>query len=399
MAGSVLTSTATCTAYRAVCGGKPDAPGVQAPVTGRVLAERVGWLADLVRGMADEVIGARWSDADLAELAGGVGPEGRRLPGNGWMALRRLGWGAVPPAGVVVSDRVRRIAEEEAARILRLACHRRATVAALLATWPADPSARTADEWSALRAALPDATDSATIRSRTRQITGYVHGHGRLPADLCELEGQPAVARQVSLAAADRQQVAVDRVDDSMVRVWSQLPMCPAPASYRDWVWHAFDVVLPAVVPAGVKVCTPTLRPGDGKVRVDLPWQTPHTPPRLDGHTRALGVDWGVNTLLTATVADLDQDGTVVVQGRPLRFDATGVSAKLVRLRRHREHLNTKADHLARLRDGRPTHHPAAAALNTKLALLQAAHTAVCARIRHLNKALAWSSARWLVDQ
>jgi hypothetical protein len=41
-------------------------------------------------------------------------------------------------------------------------------------------------------------------------------------------------------------------------------------------------------------------------------------------------------------VADLDQDGSVVVDGRPLRFDATGVSAKLVRLRRHREHLKTK---------------------------------------------------------
>ncbi|WP_319459638.1 zinc ribbon domain-containing protein [Micromonospora sp. RTP1Z1] len=368
-------------------------------MTGRVLAERVGWLADLVRGMADEVIVARWSDAHLAELAGGVGPDGRRLPGNGWMALRRLGWGAVPPAGVVVSDRVRRIAEEEAARVLRLACHRRGTVAALLATWPADPSARTDDEWSALRAALPEGTDSATIRSRTRQITGYIDVHGGLPADLCELEGPPAVARQVSLAAADRQQVAVDRVGDRVVRVWSQLPMCAAPASYRDWVWHAFDVALPPIVPAEVKVCTPTLRPGDGKVRVDLPWQTPHTPPRLDGHTRALGVDWGVNTLLTATVADLDQDGTVVVQGRPLRFDATGVSAKLVRLRRHREHLNTKVDQLTRLRDGRPAHVPAEAALTAKLALLEAEHSAVCARIRHLNKALAWSAARWLVDQ
>uniref|UniRef100_UPI00190764AC hypothetical protein n=1 Tax=Micromonospora coerulea TaxID=47856 RepID=UPI00190764AC len=64
----------------------------------------------------------------------------------------------------------------------------------------------------------------------------------------------------------------------------------------------------------------------------------------------------------------------------------------------HREHLHTKADHLSRLRDGRPTHNPAAAALNAKLALLQAEHSAVCARIRHLNKALAWSSARWLVD-
>ncbi|WP_346116241.1 hypothetical protein [Micromonospora coerulea] len=67
----MLTSTATCTAYRAVCGGKPDAPGVQAPVAGRVLAVRVGWLAGLVRGMADAVIAAHWSDADLAVLAGG----------------------------------------------------------------------------------------------------------------------------------------------------------------------------------------------------------------------------------------------------------------------------------------------------------------------------------------
>ncbi|PWR13797.1 transposase [Micromonospora sicca] len=360
-----------------------------------MFADRVGWLADLVRGMADGVIVAHWSDADLAVFGGGVGADGRRLPSSGWMALRRLGWGAVAPAGVVVSDRVRRIAEEEAARALRLACHRRQVVAALLATWPDDPFARTGEEWSALRAQLSEGTDNATIRNRTRQIAGYMDMHGRLPADLCELEGQPAVARQVSLAAADRQQVVVDRVDDRVVRLWSQLPVCAAPASYRDWVWHAVDVVLPAPVPAGVKVCTPTLRPGDGKVRVDLPWQTPHTPPPVDGHTRALGVDWGVNTLLTATVADLDQAGSVLVEGRPLRFDATGVSAKLVRLRRHREHLHTKADHLSRLRDGRPAHAPA---LNAKLVVLEAEHSAVCARIRHLNKALAWSAARWLVD-
>ena len=396
MAGAWLTSTATCTAYRAVCGGTPDAPGAQRPVAGRVFAERVGWLADLVRGMADQVIAARWSDADLAVLADGVGRDGRRLPASGWMALRRLGWGAVAAAGVVVSDRVRRIAEEEAARALRLGCHRRAVVAALLATWPADPFARTDGEWSALRAALPEGTDNATIRNRTRQITAYVGVHGRLPGGLCELEGPPVVARQVSLAAADRQQVVVDRVDDRMIRVWSQLPTCAAPVSYRDWLWHAFDVALPASVPAGVKVCSPTLRPRDGRVRVDLPWQTPHTPAPVDGHTRGLGVDWGVNTLLTATVADLDQGGSVVVDGRPLRFDATGVSAKLVRLRRHREHVKTKADHLTRLRDGRPAQ--ADPVLTGKLARLEAEHAAVCARIRHLNHALAWSAARWLVD-
>ncbi|WP_199723153.1 hypothetical protein, partial [Micromonospora sp. CV4] len=100
------------------------------------------------------------------------------------------------------------------------------------------------------------------------------------------MEGPPTVARQVSLAAADRQQVVVDPADGRTVRVWSQLPTCAAPASYRDWAWHAFDVVLPPTVPGGVKVCTPTLRPHDGKVRVDLPWQTPHAPGPVQGHTR-----------------------------------------------------------------------------------------------------------------
>ncbi|RLQ03134.1 transposase, partial [Micromonospora sp. CV4] len=136
------------------------------------------------------------------------------------------------------------------------------------------------------RAALPEGTDNAAIRNRTRQITAYVGAHGRLPAGLCEVEGPPTVARQVSLAAADRQQVVVDPADGRTVRVWSQLPTCAAPASYRDWAWHAFDVVLPPTVPGGVKVCTPTLRPHDGKVRVDLPWQTPHAPGPVQGHTR-----------------------------------------------------------------------------------------------------------------
>jgi hypothetical protein len=109
-----------------------------------------------------------------------------------------------------------------------------------------------------------------------------------------------------------------------------------------------------------------------------------------------LGVDWGVNTLLCATVADLEQDGRVNADGRPLRYDAAGVSAKLVRLRRHREHLHTKLEHLVRLRDGRPE--SIDPALTAKIAVLTRQHAAVCDRIRHLNKSLSWSAARWLVD-
>jgi hypothetical protein len=72
------------------------------------------------------------------------------------------------------------------------------------------------------------------------------------------------------------------------------------------------------------------------------------------------------------------------------------VSAKLVRLRRHRERLKTKLEHLIRLRDGRAG--TADLALAGKIAKLQGEHAAVCNRIRNLNKALAWSAARWLVD-
>ncbi|HET8681659.1 MAG TPA: transposase, partial [Micromonosporaceae bacterium] len=296
------------------------------------------------------------------------------------------------------SDRVRRIAEEEAARALRLAAYRRSVTAALLATWPADPSNRTDKQWSALRAALGEGVDNATIRNRTRQIAAFAAKHDRLPADLCELEDPPAVARQVSLAATDRQQVLLDRVDESTVRVRTQLPLTAAPASYRDWAWHTLQVRLPPTVPAGAAVCTPTLRPRKDKVRVDLPWQIPHTTPALVGHTRALGVDWGLNTLLTATVADLDTHSEVTTDGRALRFDATGVAAKLVRLRRTREKLKTKIDHLLRLRDGRPATAAAEPGLVGKLGRLQVEHAAVCARIRHLNNSLAWSAARWLVD-
>ncbi|GAA5196328.1 hypothetical protein GCM10023322_64990 [Rugosimonospora acidiphila] len=369
------------------------------PVTGRVVAQRVGWLADLVSVMADRVVVGHWADADLVRLAGGVGPDGRVLPGKGWMALRRLGWYAVAPVGVVVSDRVRRVAEEEAARALRLATSRRQVVAALLSSWPQDPSRRTDREWSVLRGLLPDGVDNATIRNRTRQIVGWLTSHGRLPADLCELETTPRVARQVSLAAADRQRVRVQRLDDRTVRVWVQLPVCPLPGSYRDWVWHALVVRLPPTVPATAAVCTPTLRPTVDGVRVDLPWQVPHVPAKLAGHTRAVGVDWGLNTLLNGTLADLnDPDSCALAAvGGPLRFDATGVSSKLVRLRRHREQLNTKVDRLTRLVDRRA---PAAAPdpVSAKLGRLRVEHEAVCARIRHLNQALAWSAARWLVD-
>jgi hypothetical protein len=134
---AVLTSTATCTAFRAA----DETTGEV--INARVLTKRVGFLVALIRAMTTSVVAARWNDGDLGRLGEGAGPDGRTLPSKGWMALRRLGWGAGMPDGVYVSDRVRRAAEEAAARALWLAVHRHLLLQAILAVWPADPRRRT----------------------------------------------------------------------------------------------------------------------------------------------------------------------------------------------------------------------------------------------------------------
>jgi Putative transposase DNA-binding domain len=395
----LFTATATCTAGAAeAVSGTPEKPRRQVPVNRRGLVARAEYLTALVQQTATGLLAGLWSEECLDVLAAGVDATGRKLPSKGWMALRRLGWNVTAPSGVRLPDRAARAAEEEVARALRLTLHRRAVVTVLVDTWPADPTRRTAQEWALLRTRLPAGTDRATIRNRTRQVFAFTTEHGRLPSGFTELEAPPQVAGQVLLAAADRQLVRLERASASQARLWVQLPTTPAPESYADWVWHDITVTLPPTVPATATLCTPTLRVRDGKVRVDLPFQTPLVEAPLTGHRRAIAADWGYHTLLTGVVAETGPDGTVVSYGRPLRFDAAGVSRKLDRLRLHRERLKTKISHLERLATG---HRPAGLdpASAAKLDLLTLEHTRVCARIRHLGHALAWAGARWLVDQ
>jgi Putative transposase DNA-binding domain len=395
---AVVTATATCTAFRAV-----DETTSQV-VTAHMLVERVGFLAALSRTMSTSVVAAHWNDGDLGRLGSGVGPDGRTLPAKGWMALRRLGWHAAAPEGVYVSDRVRRVAEEAAARELRRAVHRRAVVQAILASWPADPRRRTDTEWAALFRRLPAGVAGTELRNRTRQVCTFQTEHdGRLPACLTELEHPPAAtSAHTPLAAADKQLVTIDRSspDTAVLRV--QLPLIPHPATRGDWVWHTIGFRLPRHVPADADLCVPTLRIISGRVRVDLPWRCEFPTVGRIGHSVALGLDWGLNTLLTGTVGKLAKTSSgcrVVADGRRLRFDATGVSSKLNRLRRNREAVAARRDHYARLLDGLPATSPDRATLTAKHAALEAEHQRICARIRGLNHALAWAAARWAVDQ
>ncbi|MDP4503327.1 zinc ribbon domain-containing protein [Nonomuraea turcica] len=451
---AVIVATATCSGYRAVL----EATGQV--VAGPVLAERVVWLAALTQTLTAGIVADRWNARDLDLLAAGVGPDGRVLPAKGWMAVRRLGWGCAAPVtggevtggevtggevtgtvaggGVYVSDRVRRCAEEQAARMLRAVLHRRGIVAAILATWPENPRRRSEVEWKALRAALPDGVTPAELRNRTRQVSAVLARTGVLPGDITEVEEPPRVAAQAVLAAADKQLVTLTRATvtggtgptggagggargggggGAVLRV--QLPLKAAPTSRKDWAWHAIAFTLPPTVPGEAKLCTPTVRVAGGTVRVDVPFQTPVPAAPATGHTVALGLDWGLNTLLTGAVARL-RDDRVVSDGRMLRYDATAVSAKLHRLRGQREYLAAKREHCAALlsgldatdtRETGDTRDTADAgdgsdggdarrvAVQRRHRVLQVEHERVCARIRRLDHALAWSAARWAVDQ
>ena len=361
-------------------------------LTSAQVTQRVGWLGALASGMTARLLAERWNPADLGLLAAGVGGDGRKLPSSGWMALRRLGWKATPPGGVYASDRVSRIAGEHAARLLRVALYRDGVIAGVLASWPADPARRSPDEWAACWAAVPAGTTRVEVRNRSRQVAAYRREHDALPTSITELEAPPVVAPMLLLAAADKQQVTFERVSGGGAVLRLQLPDRPEPRTSRDRSWVALPVRIAPHIPAGSLLHTPTLRTRAGRVLVDVPFSQLAPPVKRTGHAVALGVDWGLNTILTVVVGTLDAAAVVRTNGRPCSFDAKGVQAKIARLRRQRQTLAAKTDQYAALSPGLG---PVTARHGRLLA--EAGH--VGDRQRRLSDTLARAGARWAVGQ
>ncbi|MFE9656531.1 zinc ribbon domain-containing protein [Micromonospora sp. NPDC006431] len=363
-----------------------------------VLVQRVGWCADLVAGMVGALISGHWNTADVEVLARGVDAGGRKLPSNAWMALRRLGWTAPTPEGVKVNDRIARMAQEQAGRALRSVKWRADVTAGVLATWPAAPRHRTHAEWEHVRASIPGGRHlpSSLIKGRTRQVVKFRAGHGRLPVDVFELEGVPKVPRMLLLAACDKQQATIERSETNPGRVLLrlQLPTRPDPEAYRDWTWVECPIILPPTVPPGAVLHLPTLRVAGATVYADLAYSHPVPKGRRAGHSVALGVDWGVNTLLSAGALRLHADGRITALGAGAQFRAAGVLAKQHRLRRLSERLYAKVDQYQRLAGGDERHQ-----LVGKHAVLRDEIRHVSERRQNLNNALAWAAARWAVDQ
>jgi hypothetical protein len=328
-------------------------------LSARVVAERVSWCAGLVKGMAAGLVAAHWDAGSLRALASGRDALGRPLPPQAWMAVRRLGWPAAAPNGVRVNDRVTRMAQELAGRLLRSALWRDALATAVTATWPACPDERTPEEWDAVRAAVSggECLPSAVIRARTRQVTRFLAAHGRLPAGVAKLEEPPRVPAVLALAACDKQAV-IERHEAGPARALLrvQLPLRPDPRSHRDWAWVALPLSLPPTVPAAAVLHLPTLHARGGRVLAGTAFT--HAVPRAQrtGHTIALGLDWGLNTLLSAGAVRLGPDGTIAALGAGAQYRANGVLAKAGRLRRQGEQLHGKLDQYEKLTAGREDH-------------------------------------------
>ena len=367
-------------------------------LTAAAVAERVSWCAALVQGMAARLVAGHWNPADLKSLASGRDAAGRPLPAMAWMALRRLGWGTAPPEGVTVNDRIIRMAQEQAGRTLRSACWRDGLTRAVAGTWPADPARRTGEEWDAVRAAAPggEHLPSPVIRARTRQAARFLEDQGRLPAGVTELEAPPRVPGMLILAACDRREASIGRHEAGPRRALLrlQLPVRPGPRSYRDWSWVAVPLALPPTVPAAAVLHLPALRVAGGRILADLAFTCPVPRAKRAGHTVALGIDWGLNTLLSAGACRLNPDGSITALGAGAQYRANGVLAKASRLRRQGEALQAKLDRCQRLTADDGTY-----SLTAKAEVLTDEARRVADRRSHLNDALAWSAARWAADQ
>jgi hypothetical protein len=369
-----------------------------------VVAERVRWCTDLVAAMVTDVLAAHGNAPDVARLASGVDAGDQPLPSNAWTALRRLGWTARPAEGIKVNDRIVRMAQEQAGRTLRSAHWRADVVAGILTTWPADPQRRTPPEWDAVREAIGggDGLPGSVIKGRTRQILRFLKAEGRLPGDVFELEGEPRVAKTLLLAACDAQQATLtrDEANPRAALLRLQLPTRPDPRGYTHWSWVALPLHLPSTVPAQGALHLPTLRFVDDRLVADVAFS--HAVPRAAraGHTVALGVDWGLSTLLSAGAVRMDAAGCLHAPGSGAQFRAAGVLAKQHRLRRLSERLYPKAEHHRRLIDGRARRQLSVDdTLTTRHAALVEELRRVSARRSNLNDALAAAAARWAVDQ
>ena len=205
--------------------------------TGEVLdaaqvVQRVTWLVHIVGEIGQAVVDAAWTDTGLARY-------GANKVTSAHDRVKRTFGPTLLPADLVACDRTKRMAREEAGRVLKVAVHQRAIVHALQTD-----------------TALPAGTTTAEKRNLSRLVRKNPN-----TIDFCALVATPPhlSGRIAPLGAVDAQFADVPTVQqDGDCWVWTlrtKLPLVARPRSAHDWAWHVLVVHLP---PPGWPRLSPT---------------------------------------------------------------------------------------------------------------------------------------------
>jgi predicted RNA-binding Zn-ribbon protein involved in translation (DUF1610 family) len=221
----------------------------------------------------------------------------------------------------------------------------------------------------------PDADDASfvALQNVVEQCCNHFLRHDRFPASYEELQPIPLLASGLLSYAGDdgaelgqAYRLALD-LEAVAVRFRFRCP-----DTQGNWAWRPGETIialperLRARLQAGAELLAPTLREvvaasGRRYAVLDLALALPamHPLPAWGDVERALGVDWGVHTLLTATaVAAADGDEKSQQMGRPFFLDTGGFDGRQARTRRQIDQLNKKVRRFEQERDALPEEHP-----------------------------------------
>jgi putative transposase len=291
-------------------------------------------------------------------------------------------------------DRQWRCEAEQAGRILRAQAERKMQFALILPVLsqgmirPNTEKKRAGKNRKAIQQALADLREEHSdggsgveLQSLIEQCCNFYLKHGCFPDTYEELQAIPVLSVGILPYAGDdggeKGQAYHLRIDlegrcayfafrfpdetGCWARTWREPEMrmtLPDPVVERLQAGAALAPILREIrEPAGMRYAVL-----DFMVEVPVPEQA-----RLEHVQYVLGWDWGVRTLVTATVLDLD--GTQVAP--PLFLDCGGFDGQQAHTRRHIDRLKSKAAKLGARRDRFPAGDPRREPAIGKLAVLQ----------------------------
>jgi hypothetical protein len=362
-----------------------------------VLAQRLRWLAEIVKTQAQERIFEVWTAQAVLALP--------KTPSHAYVAMLEtydpLPW---PPQNFHASQRVLRMVEELAGRSLR-SVGRSLSILEALVNFES----------------LPNDVTEVERRNLWRSVKNYYDKYGVSPENVYDLISCPDFSAgyyTCPLDAADDQQVKL-----AGHRLSILLPTCEFPTK-KDWAWHSMALNLPAYAldryAQGI-ICKPSLRvtPTDIYFLVPLDLEVPELlagrVAQIDAQAalidladqgrqekaesvvedfKTFGLDWGERRLLSGAIVERDGQDQISTTGRPFYFDSSELQHKQKRRRTEAEHL--KAEMVRLEKEERETKRPCPARI-AKIAVWAQERSFLWRRVNQSNRQTAHAGAKWAI--